>query len=85
MVFGLMVEQVHAGEDHDHVFSVALFDDQVVTDGAAGFGDVSDAGGEGALDGVGEGEEGVGAQSYIPAGGQPGSLVAFGEPLGLLL
>ena len=48
------MEQAHAGEGHDHVFSVALFDDQVVPDGAAGFGDIPDAGGEGTLDGVGD-------------------------------
>ena len=63
-----MVEQSHAGEGHDHVLLVTLGDDQVIPDGAAGFGDIPDAGGEGTLDGVGEGEEGVGTQSHIPAG-----------------
>ena len=61
------MEQAHAGEGHDHVFSVALFDDQVVPDGAAGFGDIPDAGGEGTLDRVGEREAGfwLGLQPYF--------------------
>ena len=57
-----MVEQAHAGEGHGDAVLVALGDDQIVTDGAAGLGDVLDAGGSAALDGVGEGEEGVGTQ-----------------------
>ena len=51
------MEQPHAGEGHDHILSVALFDDQIITDGAAGLGDVPDTGSKGTLDVVAEGEE----------------------------
>ena len=50
------MEQTHTGKGHDDAVLVALLDDQIVTDGAAGLGDVLDAGGHAALDGVGEGE-----------------------------
>ena len=63
-----MVEESHAGEGHDDIVLVALGDDQVIADGAAGLGDVLDAGGHAALDGVGEGEESVGAQGDGIAG-----------------
>ena len=46
------MEQAHAGEGHDDIVLVALGDDQVIADGAAGLGDVLDAGGDAALDGV---------------------------------
>ena len=36
----LVVEQSHAGEGHGDAAVVALLDDQIVTDGAAGLGDV---------------------------------------------
>ena len=54
-----MVEQAHAGECHDHAVFVAALYHKVVADGAAGLGDVLDAGGFGALDVVGEGEESI--------------------------
>ena len=79
-----MVEQSHAGEGHDDVILIALSDDQVVTDGAAGLGDVLDAGGNAALDGVGEGEEGIGAQGHSVTAVQPGPLFLVGQGLGTL-
>ena len=63
-----MVEQPHAGESHDHVVFVALLDHQIIPDGAAGLGDVADAGGLGPLDVVGEGEEGIGTQGHAGDG-----------------
>ena len=59
-----MVEQSHAGEGHSDAVLVAALDDQVVTDGAAGFGDVGNAGLLGALDVVAEGEECIRAKSH---------------------
>ena len=77
-----MVEQSHAGEGHDDAVLVALFDDQVVTDGAAGLSDVLDTGGHAALDGVGEGEEGVGAQGHSVTAVQPCPLFFLGQGFG---
>ena len=57
-----MVEQSHAGESHDQILLIALGDDQIIPDGAAGLGNILDAGGKATLHGVGEGEEYVGAQ-----------------------
>ena len=57
----LVVEQPHPGEGHGDAVFVALFDDQIVPDGAARLGDVLHAGGHGPLNVVGEGEEGIGA------------------------
>ena len=56
-----MVEKAHSGERHYHVVFVAAVDDSVVTNGAAGFGDIFYAALFGALDVVAEGEESVGA------------------------
>ena len=78
------MEQAHAGEGHDHALLVTLFDDQIITYGTAGLGDVLHTGGKGPLDVVAEGEEGVAAQSNIAAGCQPGLLIAFRQPLRLL-
>ena len=77
-----MVEQSHAGEGHDDAVLVALFDDQIVTDGAAGFSNVLNAGSNTALDGVGEGEECVGAQSNSVTGIQPCTLLFRSQRLG---
>ena len=77
-----MVEQAHAGEGHDDAVLVALFDDQVIADGAAGLGDVLDTGSNAALDGVGEGEEGIGAQGNGVTGIQPCPLLFRGQRLG---
>ena len=77
-----MMEQAHAGEGHDNAVLVALFNDQIVTDGAAGLRDVLDTGSHTALNGVGEGEECVGAQSDSVAGIQPGTLLLCGQRLG---
>ena len=77
-----MVEQTHAGEGHDDAVLVAFFDDQVIADGAAGLGDVLDAGSNTALDGVGEGEESVGTQGDSVTGIQPGTLLFSGQRLG---
>ena len=60
-----MVEQTDAGEAHGDAVVVAGFDYVVISDGAARLGDVLDAGLEGALHVVAEGEEGVGADSYV--------------------
>ena len=38
---GLVMEQPHAGEGHDNAIFVALFNDQIVPDGAAGLGDIA--------------------------------------------
>ena len=78
----LMVEQSHAGEGHDDTVLVALFDDQVITDGAAGLGNVLDAGSHATLDGVGKGEECVGAQGYGITGIQPCTLFFGSQRLG---
>ena len=75
------MEQAHAGEGHDDAVLVALFDDQVITDGAAGLGDVLDTGSDTTLDGVGEGEEGIGAQSNSITGIQPCPLFFCSEGL----
>ena len=77
-----MVEQAHAGEGHDDAVLVALFDDQVITDGTAGLSNVLNAGSNAALDGVGEGEESVGAQSNCIAGIQPCTLLFRSQRLG---
>ena len=79
-----MMEQAHAGKGHDHALLVALFDDQIIADRAAGLCDVLNTGSKGTLNVVAEGEEGIAAQRNIAAGSQPGLLVAFGEALGLL-
>ena len=77
-----MVEQSHAGKRHDHTVFVALFDNQVVPNGAARLGDVLDAGGSGPLDVVGEGEEGVGAQGHAVKLSEEFPLVFRGQPVG---
>ena len=59
-----MVEQTDAGEAHGDAVVVAGFNDVVISDGAARLGDVLDAGLEGALHVVAEGEEGVGAHGH---------------------
>ena len=77
-----MVEQTHAGEGHDDTVLVALFDDQVIADGAAGLSNVLDTGGNAALDGVSEGEESVAAQSNSITGIQPCTLFFGSQRLG---
>ena len=67
----LVMEQAHAGQGHDNTVLVSLFDDQIIADGAAGLSDVLNAGSNTALDGVSEGDEGVGTQSYGITGIQP--------------
>ena len=74
-----MVEQTHAGESHDHALLVALLDDQVIPDGAAGLSDVLDTGSEGTLDVVAEGEECITGQRNVPAGSQPCPLFFCGQ------
>ena len=76
------MEKSHAGEGHDHAVLVALVDDQIVTDGAAGLGDVLDTGGSATLNGVSEGEESVGAQGDGITAVQPGPLLLGGQGLG---
>ena len=76
------MEQAHAGEGHDNAVLVTLFDDQIIADGAAGLSDVLDTGSNTALDGVGEGEESIGAQSNCVTGIQPCPLFFRGQWLG---
>ena len=78
----LVMEESHAGEGHGDTVLVALGDDQVVTDGAAGLSNILDTGSNTALDGVGEGEEGVGTQSNSITGIQPCPLLLAGQRLG---
>ena len=62
---------------------VTLRNDQIIPDGTAGLGDVLDTGGVGPLDVVGEGEEGIRAQSHVLPGSQPGSFLFRGQALRL--
>ena len=78
------MEQSHAGKGHDHVLLVALFDDQIIADGAAWLSDVLHTGSKGALDIVAEGAERIATQCHIAAGCQPGLLIAFRQSIGLL-
>ena len=82
--FVLVMEQSHAGEGHDHVLLVTLFDDQIITDRAAGLCDVLNTGGKCTLNVVAKGEESVAAKGNIAAGSQPSLLVAFCQTLRLL-
>ena len=75
------MEQTHTGKGHGDSVLVALCNDQIVTDGAAGLGDVLNAGGDAALDGVGEGEESVGAQGDGITRIQPCPLLFGGQRL----
>ena len=77
------MEQTHASEGHDHALLVALGNDQVISDGAAGLGNVLDAGSSGPLDVVGEGEESVGTQGHAVKAGQESLLVFLGQPFRL--
>ena len=81
--FFSMMEQSHSGKGHDDTVAVALFDDQIVPNGAAGLGDVANAGGLGPLDVVREGEEGVGTQSHPVETGKERFFVFLGQPLRL--
>ena len=78
-----MVEQAHAGEGHDDAAVITFFDDQVVTDGAAGLSNVLNTGSGGTFDIIAEGEESVGAKGHILTAGQPGLLILLGQPLRL--
>ncbi len=79
----LMVEQSHAGEGHGHAVLVALGDDQIVPDGAAGLGDILHAAAVRPLDVVREREEGVASQGHALPGVQPGPGLGGGEVLRL--
>ena len=68
---------------NDHILLVALFDDEIIANGAAGLGDVLYAGSKGALDIVAERKECIRTQRHIAAGGQPCSLVTLGQTFGL--
>ena len=70
-----MVEQTHAGEGHGDAVLIALFDDQVITDGATGLCNVLNAGCSTALNGIREREERVRTQSNSIAGIQPCALL----------
>ena len=45
-LFILVMEQAHAGKGHDHSLLVALLNDQIITDRAAGLCDVLNTGGK---------------------------------------
>ena len=77
-----MVEQPHSGKGHGNIALVALFNDQIVPDGAAGLGNVADTGGAGTLDIVSKGEESVGAQAHAGEGVQKFPLFRLGQGLG---
>ena len=79
-----MMEQSHAGKCHDNTLLVALFDDQIIADRAAGLGDVLHAGGKCTLDIVAEREECIAAQGHVAAGRQPRFLIAFRQAFRLL-
>ena len=77
------MEQTSAGEAHGDVIFVGGLDDIVVTDRAAGLGDVAHAGLAGALHVVAEGEEGITAHSHAGQLSDPLLLFLGGEYLGL--
>ena len=84
-----MVEQSHTGEGHDHVLLVALGDDQVIPDGAAGLGDILDTGGECPLDHLCQlvkpafDVHGIGGQTAGAAAEQNGALAIGAVQLGI--
>ena len=78
------MEKTNSRKYHCHAVLVAGLDNVVVTDGAAGFGNVLHAASLGALDVVTEGEERVAAESYAAHGGEPCLLFLLGEGFGLL-
>ena len=46
LLFILVMEQAHTGKGHDHSLLVALLNDQIITDRAAGLCDVLNTGGK---------------------------------------
>ena len=54
-----MMEESHAREGHGQILLVTICDDQIVTNGAAGSGNVLDAGGKDPLGVDAEGEESI--------------------------
>lgn len=60
-----MVEETEGGVGNDHIVRVGSSNDEVILDGSAGGSNVLDTGLLGALDVVGEGEEGVGRDDDI--------------------
>jgi len=78
-----MVEETHAGEGHNHAVLVAFFNNEVVTDGTAGFSNVLDTGSERTLDVVCEGEECIGSKSEIVEAVEPFALFFSSERSGL--
>ena len=81
MFVKLVMEQSHAGEGHDHVVLIALGNNQVIADRAAGLGNIGNTGGLCPLDGVGKGEEGIAAQRYTGLCIQEGPLFLSGQGL----
>ena len=79
-----VVEESHAGEGHDNALLITLFDNQIITDGSAGFCNVLNTRGISALDVIGEGEESIAAQGNILAGIQPCALLIVGQRFGTL-
>ena len=77
-----MVEQTHSGECHGHAVAITALDNVAVALGAAGLCDISYAALAGAVDIIGEGEEGVGAQGDIGDLRQPCGLLLLGEGIG---
>ena len=69
------MEQTHTGEGHNDAVLVTLFDDQIVTDRAAGLCNILNTRSGTALDRVREREECIGAQCYSITGIQPCTLL----------
>ena len=77
-----MVEQAHAGEGHCHAPFVALGDDQIIADRAAGLGNIGYAGSGSPLDIIRKGEESIGAKSNALEAGKPLLALFLGKGLG---
>ena len=56
-----MMEQTHTGKGHNHTVFVTFFNDQVIPDGTAGFGNILHTGGICTLNIIVEWEKGIGA------------------------
>lgn len=61
----LMVEETEGGVGNDHIMGIGSSNDEVILDGSGGGSNVLDTGLLGAVDVVGEGEEGVGGDDDI--------------------
>ena len=78
-----MMEQPESCEAHGYAVLVAALDHIVITDGAAGLGDVMYAAAVSSLDIVAEGEERVRTETHAGQLIEPCSLLLAGKHLGL--